>query len=105
MDGESLGVAGNPHPYGKGAGRHGFGPEIIASLRAGGRRRHRRQHRGFGGQQKGATVFAEDCIRNYTGTQVKNLLEEGFSLPTAVENDLEPTAALGEGVSWRGKRR
>ncbi len=52
--------------------------------------------------KSGSVLFAEDCIRGYTGIQVKALLEDAFSLPTAVENDLN-AAAVGEAAFGAGK--
>ena len=52
--------------------------------------------------KSGSVLFAEDCIRGYTGIQVKALLEDAFSLPTAVENDLN-AAAVGEAPSARAR--
>ena len=52
--------------------------------------------------KSGSILFAEDCIRGYTGIQVKALLEDAFSLPTAVENDLN-AAAVGEAAFGAGK--
>ena len=49
--------------------------------------------------KSGSILFAEDCIRGYTGIQVKALLEDAFSLPTAVENDLNAAAEQASGVS------
>lgn len=52
--------------------------------------------------KSGSILFAEDCIRGYTGIQVKALLEDAFSLPTAVENDLN-AAAVGRSGLRRGQ--
>lgn len=52
--------------------------------------------------KQGSILFAEDCIRGYTGIPVKELLEAAFSLPTAVENDLN-AAALGEAAFGAGR--
>ena len=104
VDGESLrGLRETPTPTEKG-GRAVMTlvQEVIASYGPEGADGIGVSTAGLVDSKTGAIVFAEDCIRNYTGTQVKNLLEEAFSLPTAVENDLN-AAALGEGVSGAGK--
>lgn len=104
IDGESLrGLRETPTPTEKG-GRAvmalvreiiaSYGPESADGIGV--------STAGLVDSKTGSIVFAEDCIRNYTGTQVKKQLEEGFSLPTAVENDLN-AAAIGEAVFGAGK--
>lgn len=48
---------------------------------------------------KGKINFASEVIPNYTGTDVKGILEEKFGYPVFVENDVN-TAILGE--MWKG---
>ena len=49
--------------------------------------------------EKGKIAFAGPTIPKYTGTEIKKELEEEFSLPCEVENDVN-CAGLGE--YWRG---
>lgn len=45
--------------------------------------------------KSGSILFANDNIPNYTGTNVKDIIEKKFNKKTAVENDVN-CAALGE---------
>lgn len=49
--------------------------------------------------ETGEIIYAGPTIPNYAGTNLKNLLEETFKVPTLVENDVN-AAALGE--AWLG---
>lgn len=52
--------------------------------------------------EKGNIVYASSLIPNYTGTLIKQILEENFSLPCEVENDVN-CAGLAESISGAGK--
>lgn len=104
IDGESLrGLRETPTPTEKGGQAvMALVQEIIASYRPESADGIGVSTAGLVNSQTGAIVFAEDCIRDYTGTPVKTLLEKAFSLPTAVENDLN-AAAVGEAAFGAGK--
>lgn len=50
----------------------------------------------------GSILYASELIPNYTGTPIKQILEEAFSLPCWVENDVN-CAGLSESISGAGK--
>lgn len=52
--------------------------------------------------KKGTILHAADTIPNYKGTNIKDVLEEKFSIPCEVENDVN-CAALGEYYYGAGK--
>lgn len=52
--------------------------------------------------QTGSIIYASALIPNYTGTPIKQILEEAFSLPCEVENDVN-CAGLAESISGAGK--
>ena len=84
------------------AGCCGTGQKADRRLSAGGADGIGISTAGVVDSKSGSVLFAEDCIRGYTGIQVKALLEDAFSLPTAVENDLN-AAAVGEAPSARAR--
>lgn len=51
---------------------------------------------------KGEIIFATDSIPGYTGTKIKNIIENETGIPTAVENDVN-SAAIGEAVFGAAK--
>ena len=51
---------------------------------------------------KGSIIYANSNLPNYTGTQIRQELENTFHLPVAVENDVN-SAAIGEAVYGAGQ--
>lgn len=52
--------------------------------------------------ESGSVIFATDNIPGWTGMEIKRRIEEKFSVPTAVENDVN-AAAIGEAHFGAGK--
>lgn len=52
--------------------------------------------------EKGTIMFCSDAIPNYTGTRLKDILEEKYNKPVFVANDVN-SAALGEAYFGAGK--
>lgn len=54
--------------------------------------------------EKGCITFADNSIPNYTGTNLKEIIEEEFRVPVIVENDAY-CVALGEKFFGKGKNK
>ena len=52
--------------------------------------------------EKGMIRYANDNLPGYTGTKVRELIENNFHVPAAVLNDVN-SAALGEACYGAGK--
>lgn len=52
--------------------------------------------------EKGIIIYANDNVPNYTGTNLKKLIQDKYQRPVFVENDVN-AAAIGEGYLGAGK--